>query len=31
MNEAYCGAMKLCEALMGQDLLGLPHQFRLPA
>jgi len=22
MNQAYCGAMKLCEALMGQDLLG---------
>lgn len=22
MGEAYCGAMKLCEALMGQDLLG---------
>lgn len=21
-KEAYCGAMKLCEALMGQDLLG---------
>jgi type II secretory pathway pseudopilin PulG len=21
-NQAYCGAMKLCEALMGQDLLG---------
>ncbi|MEN6428210.1 MAG: type II secretion system protein [Phycisphaerales bacterium] len=21
-NAAYCGAMKLCEALMGQDLLG---------
>jgi type II secretory pathway pseudopilin PulG len=22
MNQPYCGAMKLCEALMGQDLLG---------
>ncbi len=22
MGEPYCGAMKLCEALMGQDLLG---------
>jgi prepilin-type N-terminal cleavage/methylation domain-containing protein len=22
MNQAYCGGMKLCEALMGQDLLG---------
>jgi type II secretory pathway pseudopilin PulG len=22
MNQAYCGSMKLCEALMGQDLLG---------
>jgi type II secretory pathway pseudopilin PulG len=22
VNQAYCGAMKLCEALMGQDLLG---------
>jgi type II secretory pathway pseudopilin PulG len=21
-NQAYCGAMKLCEAMMGQDLLG---------
>jgi len=23
MNQAYCGAMKLCEAIMGQDLLGV--------
>ena len=22
-NEEYCGAMKLCEAIMGQDLLGV--------
>jgi type II secretory pathway pseudopilin PulG len=22
MNQVYCGSMKLCEALMGQDLLG---------
>ncbi len=22
MNQPYCGSMKLCEALMGQDLLG---------